>query len=212
MKMLKNLFASLLFTVLTFNTSAQVTHIISQANPNFSYLGWSTATGTLNVIAQVGDTLRFVNTNYYQLLKIFRKSPSLDFVTGSTNYIVGGYSPGIPYDYVVSVNDTAYAFNSDPFSGNYIYGKITLLTVTDIKDNNNNNNNSTTIKLFPNPANNLVQVTTIDKANLMIFSTTGQAVITATLNAGTTDIDVSQLTSGLYYVKVGDAVSKLIKE
>ncbi len=208
MKMLKNLFASLLFTVLTFNTSAQVTHIISQANPNFSYLGWSTATGTLNVIAQVGDTLRFVNTNYYQLLKIFRKSPSLDFVTGSTNYIVGGYSPGIPYDYVVSVNDTAYAFNSDPFSGNYIYGKITLPTVTGIKEISN----TTTIKLFPNPATNVAQLTTIDKTNLIIFTTTGQAVITATLNAGTTDIDVSQLTSGLYYVMVGNTISKLIKE
>lgn len=89
-----------------------------------------------------------------------------------------------------------------------MYGKITIPTVTGIKENSN----TTTIKLLPNPVTNAVQVTTIDKTNLIIFTTTGQAVITTTLNAGSTDIDVSKLTNGLYYVKVGDAVSKLIKE
>jgi hypothetical protein len=211
MKMLKNLFASLLFAVLTFTASAQVTHIISRDDPNtiIAYpIGWSTDTRTLNVIASVGDTLRFVDTHTYSTLVMFRKSPSSNFVISDWNLQAGGYPTSIPYDYVVSVNDTAYVFSAGLNGTYYMYGKITMPSVTSVKENSS----ATNIKLLPNPATKVVQVTTIDKANLIVFTTTGQVVITTTVNAGTTDIDVSKLTSGLYYVKIGDAVSKLIKE
>lgn len=209
--MKKTLLAYLLFTALTFTVSAQVTHIISRGDPNtiIAYpIGWSTDTRTLNVTVSVGDTLRFVDTHIYSTLVIFRKSPSSNFVISDWSLQAGGYPTSIPYDYVVSVNDTAYVFSAGLNGTYYMYGKMTIPTVTGIKENSN----TTTIKLLPNPATNVVQVTAIDKGNLIVFTTTGQAVITATLNAGTTDIDVSKLTNGLYYVKIGDAVSKLIKE
>lgn len=112
--MKKKLFASLLFAVFSFTTSAQVTHIISRGDPNtiIAYpIGWSTDTRTLNVTASVGDTLRFVDTHIYSTLVIFRKSPSSNFVISDWSLQAGGYPTSIPYDYVVSVNDTAYVFS-----------------------------------------------------------------------------------------------------
>jgi hypothetical protein len=179
MKMLKNLFASLLFAVLTFTASAQVTHNITVGS------------GTVNVTAAVGDILHFTpGAGVINMLVVW--TPTMTSIS--------------VYDYSVTITDTAYyATNS---VGGTTYGKITIPNITSVKELND----TVTIKLFPNPATNVVQVTTIDKANLIVFTTTGQAVITTTLNAGATDIDVSKLTSGLYYVKIGDAVSKLIKE
>ena len=49
MKMLKNLFASLLFAVLTFTATAQVTHNITVG----------VGSNTINVTAAVGDILHF---------------------------------------------------------------------------------------------------------------------------------------------------------
>lgn len=49
MKMLKNLFASLLFAVLTFTATAQVTHTIT----------FGVGSSTVNVTAAVGDILHF---------------------------------------------------------------------------------------------------------------------------------------------------------
>jgi hypothetical protein len=40
----------------------------------------------------------------------------------------------------------------------------------------------------------------------------GQLVYNEILSSGKHDIDLSKLSNGLYYVKIGDIVSKLVKE
>lgn len=56
------------------------------------------------------------------------------------------------------------------------------------------------INLFPNPANNILQIEQeYSKMNLQIFSVDGKLLNTTTLIPGTSQIDVSSLASGIYF-------------
>jgi len=72
-------------------------------------------------------------------------------------------------------------------------------------------------KVFPNPVNDILNIA-FDQAldSVVIYNLLGQEVITKTINANETTIDVSQLPLGTYLVKIntGDTVKtlKVIKQ
>ncbi len=187
MKMLKNLFASLLFAVLTFTATAQVTHNIT----------FGVGSNTINVTAAVGDILH-LNTLGGVLSMLMIAQPNLVNITmplGSTSF-----------NDTISITDTAYyVYNT---IGGDVYGKITIPNTTGV----NELNDAAHVKLFPNPATNVAQVSVLNKDNLTVYTDAGQVVITTLLEAGTNTVDISKLSSGMYYVKIGGAISKLIKE
>jgi hypothetical protein len=182
MKKIKNLFIALL-TLITFNSFATpVTYTV-------------TYNSTTNVTCNIGDTLKFYGT-----------IPGFYAVSVNSSVVIAPHACNtLPYYigyHVVVSGDNTFSIN------NTWNGAITVNVATGL----NEKNASANIKLFPNPVVNVLQVSVINKANLMVYTPTGQAVITTVLEAGTNEVDVSKLASGIYYVKVGDVVSKLVKE
>ena len=71
------------------------------------------------------------------------------------------------------------------------------------------------IKIYPNPAK---EVFTLDLGGLIldgtdvitVINSTGQVVYTSNIQYQKTDIDISSLQSGVYYIRIGKTVKKLI--
>lgn len=116
-----------------------------------------------------------------------------------------------------SINPSTFNMSSNPFTclPNYIAAmSVDTLTyplcapgnthgcpaVTGISTFNNQNS---IIKLYPNPAQNnfTVEVSTNEKQTLSIFDINGKQVLTQIIN-GTTNIDVSSLSQGVYNISI----------
>jgi len=70
------------------------------------------------------------------------------------------------------------------------------VTITGIE----NRSNSTEIKIYPNPANNYIEIeTTLQYSSIKIIDLTGKTIKQTTLK---TKIDVSNLTNGIYFIQI----------
>jgi len=96
----------------------------------------------------------------------------------------------------------------------YLYGReMSSQGIAEIKKTNN------IISLYPNPANTLVTIETntfIKESTVSIFNINGQELITQPIAGKKTQINISKLESGVYFIKVanenGVCVKKIIKE
>lgn len=95
----------------------------------------------------------------------------------------------------------------------------TILKNVNVLSNAENVQDNSTITLFPNPANDVLQIQSNDDvviSAISIYNTLGQLIKVIPNAKETTSIDVSQLVSGTYFVKVtsdkGSSNSKFIKE
>lgn len=70
----------------------------------------------------------------------------------------------------------------------------------------------TTLRIYPNPTNNYFTVATSDAVNVSVIDLSGKTVIAPLMVNGRTDISVRSLRSGLYFVKAGTSITKLIVE
>lgn len=75
-------------------------------------------------------------------------------------------------------------------------------------------NNLVKVEIYPNPMNDVLTIKSDDINNVSIFNAVGQEILTV---ENTNDIDVSALSSGLYFVKVTDrkgnlVVNKIVKK
>ena len=73
------------------------------------------------------------------------------------------------------------------------------------------------IELFPNPVGNTLQVNTEHAASLSLYNTKGELVIAREVAAGSTSIEVSNLTNGIYIYHIVDdkgnvSMNQLVKE
>ena len=78
-----------------------------------------------------------------------------------------------------------------------------------------NEENIAAMTVYPNPANDIVKIELGDNSfdnTLTITDITGKTVMTETVTDNVVEINVSHLSSGLYFIKNGDKVSKLTIE
>lgn len=197
MKMLKNLFASLLFAVLTFTATAQVTHNIT----------FGVGSNTINVTAAVGDILHF-NTLGGVLSMLMIAQPNLVNITmplGSTSF-----------NDTISITDTAYyVYNT---IGGTTYGKITVVTSTLTTGIESLKHTSTKLSVFPNPSTDEVSVTfntNKEKTTIEVFDIEGRLVMideaTREIGQNTVKINVSNFSQGIYIVRAGTETFKITK-
>ena len=195
MKMLKNLFI-VLFAVLTITATAQapVTHTIS------------TIGGAVqNVTVAIGDVLRFQSpVNNINFLVLFR---SLATPSNVANIVV---TPSLIVSYTVVASDTSYWVKDINFQ--QVKGRITIASTNTLTAGIKDNSVTSFVKVFPNPTTDVLKVNVLNKENVSIVTQTGQSVIETNIEAGTTDIDVSQLASGIYFVRVGNYITRIIKQ
>jgi tryptophanase len=74
------------------------------------------------------------------------------------------------------------------------------------------NPNRVQLKVWPNPATNVVtiSVNNLSSQPVYISNTSGQIVYQQNLHQPTTNIDISQWASGVYFVRYADAAKKLV--
>ncbi len=74
--------------------------------------------------------------------------------------------------------------------------------------------NNETVKVYPNPTNNILNVTSsIKQFNVQLTDVTGKVVYAETVNSNNTSIDVSKYSKGIYFLQVNNnAVYKVVVE
>lgn len=73
-------------------------------------------------------------------------------------------------------------------------------------------NSAKEIKLFPNPANNVINLNLPENAEIMVINMSGKTVMQQNFNAGINNIDISNLPSGIYFVKIyGKDLNDILK-
>jgi hypothetical protein len=199
MKMLKNLFASLLFAVLTFTASAQVvTHTINIAS----------ASTLSNVAVAIGDILHFTGPNPLTTFHISRVSPGTD--TTLMMLVVS-------FDYTVTAYDNSYiVYDNHAPTPNMVSGTIHINIATGIESIKHT---TTKLSVFPNPSTDEVSVTfntNKEKTTIEVFDIEGRLVMTdettREIGQNTVKINVSNFSQGIYIVRAGSERIRIIKE
>lgn len=80
-------------------------------------------------------------------------------------------------------------------------GGTANVTVSSFAGINEINNKQSKINCFPNPANETLYIRTKEKVNLILINCLGEIVKTINANSTLTIVDVSDLNSGVYYLK-----------
>ena len=82
----------------------------------------------------------------------------------------------------------------------------------------NEHKSESAVKLYPNPVHNtlFLELNNTSKNNVEIIDATGKLLLQKTVNNGTNSIDTSNLTTGIYFVKIssdrGSVTKKIIKK
>lgn len=123
------------------------------------------------------------------------------YFSGTPRYYAVGFSIGT-HGYIGTGADVT-LFTND------FWEYYTTTEIPEMTDNNE-------IIIFPNPANDILNIDLDEKATLEIINVQGQIVDTKSLTEKVNDIDLSNLVSGVYTLRIktesGIAMRKLIKQ
>lgn len=74
-------------------------------------------------------------------------------------------------------------------------------------------NRYSNLSIFPNPTSSIINLefNNIENVDFQLFNLTGQSVLNGIVNSNSTQIDVSHLPEGVYFLKVGNVVKKVLK-
>ncbi len=90
---------------------------------------------------------------------------------------------------------------------------IVPVTLHVVDPTNIDKTNEDFISIFPNPAKNKIRITSNNTlGNIKIVNISGISVKNFTLNKNTTDINISDLNAGIYFIKSNKGVFKFVKE
>lgn len=136
--------------------------------------------------------------------------PQLGIYTGTCGALVcvgtvDGFAAGDSETYTItaSVPGTVYYLNAGHYSGtaNNPEGLMDLEITTTVLGVGNNVFD--TLKVYPNPVKNILNLSgTQNISNVTVFNMLGQQMMTKAINANESQIDMSHLASGTYFVKV----------
>ena len=176
-----------LMVVFTSNIFSQVTHSV-------------TYSVTSNINCNIGDTLKFyrgADVHTYFNVLIIKSSP-----VSFTNTPVSGSLIDInttDNGYVVDGTETSFVIY--PVGTSDMWQKPITISTTGISKVTKN---EIDVKVFPNPFVDFLKVNTSERTSVNIFTLGGQNVFTKEIEGGLTDIDLSNLASGVYFVSVGE--------
>jgi hypothetical protein len=71
---------------------------------------------------------------------------------------------------------------------------------------------SDVINMYPNPLNDRLTIDLKDAQEVSVFNAMGQLTLQKQLNSGLNLLDMSEMSKGVYFVKIGNSKAKLIKK
>lgn len=89
-----------------------------------------------------------------------------------------------------------------------------LLTGEKLATGINSITKNNSVKIYPNPANDVVHIVRNTKTNasLAVINTLGQVVLTKELTKESESINISELQSGIYFLNIDGSIKKIIKQ
>ena len=159
-----------------------------------NYTNFSTSNYAMSLIQCADETLGMFENIY---LPIFSNS----FITTSVNFT---YS-------IIDLSGLLTLFIDSEFNKQAVYGNDQLSTQQFNKES---------FSFYPNPSQDFIEInfntTLTNNTTLEIYNNTGIIQITETIKATTTQIDIRNLASGIYFLKItnqnGITIKKLIKK
>lgn len=122
--------------------------------------------------------------------------------SGSGTSIV--VSPVVNTTYTLTGADAIGCPNTTIFTQNVINCTITGLNVLQ--------NSSAEILIYPNPFNNKINVVASVNENMEIYSSIGALILSATLQSNQVEIDLTNQADGIYFIRIGSVIKKVVKE
>jgi len=104
----------------------------------------------------------------------------------------------------ITATDNTGNSSSCTFTLNVTEDTLSIPEIGDIESNN--------IAVYPNPTSNLLFISGLTQPETIdIYNVTGQKILQTEVNANNNSITISQLTNGLYFLKLKDTTLKFIK-
>ena len=74
-------------------------------------------------------------------------------------------------------------------------------------------NRLSNLSVFPNPTNSIINLKfeAFQNSDFQLLNLTGQSVLNGSINSNTHQVDISRLPEGVYFLKVGKEVRKVLK-
>ena len=183
-------------------------------------------------ISEIQDTLQtdpFGNTNATEIYNLAGKYRSqygtpfdLDDLTDTTNINLNWISHVRIVDVVGSINEAYATFDvngrkiNDPFPTDFPSGGFDLDAVGVINESPVSIQESERLifTIYPNPARDQVQVTLNNpyQHEISVFSISGQLILNFNVSSSKSNIDIADWPSGVYLLKIGNQIEKLIVE
>ena len=106
------------------------------------------------------------------------------------------------------IGENYYRLRQVDFDERFEYSNTVQITISEVTQSNNQ-----IINVFPNPTINFI---TIEDASIgeiaQIFGVNGQLIEEFQIQASSIQFPVSRLPSGVYFIKIGDEVKRIVKE
>ena len=138
--------------------------------------------------------------------------------------IIGGWN--FKYEKKVSLSDDGYYFasitngNCDTIFTDTV--KVTVVPIGSITSINNNSDEERDFTVFPNPAKDYIEISSINPTlkrgfdeglDIRIFNTLGEIVLSVEqMSQSVQRIDISKLSPGIYCIKIGNRVEKFCED
>ncbi len=170
--------------------------------------------GSATITVDGTGTLLLAGTTYPNVIRI----KTIENISGT-----------VPLVGVVTITRTSYLYYNLTVSKLpiFIYGKVDAdlgsMGVTNTKTvwskdplmgyaGLNDNTNQPKVSIYPNPAADIVNISTQNAKSITILNSIGQTVYTTNVNNTTHSIDVSQLATGVYFIEIKNETKKITKK
>jgi choice-of-anchor B domain-containing protein len=160
---------------------------------------------------QPNDTLRILLSNGLQTVEIDQQGSDFDLLDTwlpVNKRILNYLTPTTTMQLFVTVTDVSPTLNvTEAGFDHFRVNEGPYLSLTEFESS------SPKLHVYPNPFNEKVNITLPDEiSNLVIFDVTGAVIKTVETIAQTSELDLGELKSGLYFIRWNDYVVKVIKQ
>ena len=188
----------------------------SQANLDYNWSiqgGLADAQGKIHFMNPIADNMNVdpVNVNFSAapMQESGVKMPAFD------HYLV--YRDG---EIIKETKSKTYTDTNRP-NGKYLY-EVTAVYVNEcesdpisveveVSENGIGDDFNSDIKIYPNPANNVLTVNGIEMTSIVIYNSLGQTVATIPVNGNTINIETSSYPAGMYFIDVNTAENEVVR-
>lgn len=179
-------------TTYTYNAQGKLTQVLRLIRNNNV---WLNNTRNIYQYNANGFEIEYYNEKYNKTLDLWVPS-------NKTQTEYDAFNKKIAEEYFTGWNDVGEYYNNRERTEYKYCANATVITPSIVP----------IPKLYPNPLNgDILTLEVVQKSNFVIINMCGKAMLYGALDIGKTSINTQDFPSGIYLIKIGDCIQKLIK-